>query len=259
MGRETETGSGPAGRPACRLIHRCRSEKCGPDVYLVPGWDRTLPAIRGREGRLDAHIGDLLADRNVYFCSGLPYYESHHDPVAIADALLDEISERSGEAVDVVGSSFGGVVAQLAKVKDPEGVGRVALLHSFDTITPFEGVVSRETAENLFKRIIGSELGKRVLGLANVDLDAETEESFERLFDFDVPEEIARHAGNIYALNCGMDSALGKTPDLPEDRVRRSLAGIHHILSEGDVGDLAAFLSPPKGGAPRGAARPPDA
>lgn len=228
---------------ACRLVESCEFDSCGSDAYLLPGWDGTMAYVKEGGCRMEEYSSLIFGDRDVYLCDGLPYYEALHRPGPILESLEEEIQEKSGGGpVDLLGSSFGGTLAQLEKLRKPEAVDKVALVHAFDCMEPLEGFISKGSAEYIFFNLLRTELGDGVADSVNTQMKRETRKGWKGLFELDVPDGIELHAEDIYALNCSMDSLVGRTPNLPEGSKRVKFKCLHHTVTEEDLRELRRFF-----------------
>lgn len=109
---------------SCKLVKKCESDKCGSDVFMLPGY---------LEEDMDFDNSIKFADwtfpkHDTYVC--FPTYKKNkHDIFPITDDLHKEIKRISGEEkISLVGFCFGGNVAQNYVVQHPKKVEKLALI-----------------------------------------------------------------------------------------------------------------------------------
>lgn len=123
----------------CSIAQECDRDRCRNDVYVLHGWS---------ENNLDLQFKALWFDsddRRKFECA-LPLSKCKYDIDCVLDALKKEIERNSGKAsVDIVGMSFGGMLAHIYAERHPDRVNKVGLITSFSRLHPLSIAVKKVT------------------------------------------------------------------------------------------------------------------
>lgn len=239
----------------CELVHKCRSEKCGDDIYLLPGWDKTLSLVRGNFGeRLESYTKPYFKNHTTYFCENLPLFEHEHKIDPITEELVKEINRLSGDKkVNLLGTSYGGIIAQRMASNHPDKVNKIALLFSFQKIAHDDNIgLSPKDVE----AISGWMMSDRVIqffkdifllydGVSRPDPSDDAlgrPKDIVTLFGIDEVEKNKNITADTFILNCHEDRLFGEIPNIEGAIVKINSPCAHHKMEVRDLTAIAKFL-----------------
>ena len=126
----------------CEIVHKCREKKCNSDVYILPGWDGSVPIVHGNLGmRFDSYLNEYFSKNDVYSCRNLPYYERDHDVEKVAEDVAKQIDKHSPKKrVALIGNCFGGMVAMEVAEKHPDKLSGMVLAFSLDSVPLYQKI-----------------------------------------------------------------------------------------------------------------------
>ena len=240
----------------CELVHKCRSEKCLDDLYLLPGWDRTLPIVRGDLGdRFDGYVNKYFNNHDTYSCANLPMFKTDHQIEPVVDALVKEIDRNSGDKkVALLGSSYGGILAQRMASTYPERVSKLALLFSWQRMLNGDvlGIPPREIKNiveswwasdriiNFFRDIFTPSDTSNPVEASDEFLGRP--QGFLNLLAVNEAKNNQKITAKTFVLNCLEDKIFGEIPNIAGATVKINSPCQHHRMEERDLKMVAEFL-----------------
>jgi pimeloyl-ACP methyl ester carboxylesterase len=233
----------------CEIIHKCRDKKCGSDVYILPGWDGSVPIVHGKLGmRFDSYVKEYFDNHDVYSCRNLPYYKNEHDIDEISRVMFDQIQAHSGqEKVVLIGNCFGGMVAQQVAADNPEKIKGMVLSFSLDSVPMYQDIakgagIQDSDMEYLLGMFLGSRTGQLLMDVFSDNEDLETVDGLMQYWRYDGKEVSEKIEVPTYVFNCTTDAVLGRFPDIKNAEREVDPFCFHHRIRPDNVESMAAFI-----------------
>jgi pimeloyl-ACP methyl ester carboxylesterase len=234
----------------CEIMHKCRNKKCGDDVYVVPGWDGSVPIVFGNRGwRFDSYVSEYFPDNDVYICQNLPYYELDHKVDKIAKALLKQIDTHSkGKSVALIGDCYGGMVAQEAILKEPKKVNKLVMLQTFDSVPIYQQAgksvgMNDRVLEWIMSTFMNTRVGQWALDIFSDHEERETVEGLMNYWRYNNEDNIEKIEVPTYVLNCSSDILIGRFPEIKGAKKDIDPFCFHHRLRPDNVKAMADFIN----------------
>lgn len=237
----------PPDGEGCVLLHKCRSDSCKESIFIVPGWDLSLPIVEGgtRGDRFHHYIKHYLKNHDTYYCKNLPYYENKHAIGPITEALEEEVTRiNKNKQVILIGTSYGGTIVQKFASRNPKKTKKIALLFTIDSF-PHEENLNLDRAE--IKGIY--DFAKRIPMvndyINNLSEYGKGEGSLEDLFNYldtNLIEENKNIQADTFVLNCDSDTFIGTIPNISGAKLKIKSPCTHHVFFESDIKEVADFI-----------------
>lgn len=176
-----------SGNKKCFLAQECKGEACGRDLYVIPGY---------REDNCDLDFKKIalpLTNRRIFHCY-LPFEKCKYDIPCIGEALHTEIKEKSADTVDIVGLSFGGIIAQTYTETHPEQVNKIVLFNTFSSLASWF---------KAYRRLVHPE-------------------HMKNLEKYNFPKLSRKIKVKSFVYNCLLDRVIGEFPQVNEESVEHN-------------------------------------
>lgn len=234
----------------CTLFHKCRESVCKEDVYIVPGWDGSVPIVDGNLGwRFDSYVEKYLPKHDVYSCNNLPFYKHNHNITKIAEALMKQVDKHSKEKkVSLIGSCYGGMVAQEVAKKNPEKIESMVLAFSFDRMPLYQDLLAKldttgEFTEHAMELFMESRIGGVFMDIFSDNENRETPSGMMEFFKYDNKEGVKEIEIPTYVFNCSSDILLGRFPEIKGAKSVIDPFCFHHRIRPDNVKAMADFIN----------------
>ena len=192
----------------CVLANDCRGKTCKNDTYFLPGYIEDFRKFQFFSMDFDAN------NRRKFHCY-LPFNECGYDIRCILDNLDREIQTHSKkQKIDLLGLSFGGMLAQAYSAEHPDKVDKMVLIQSFSSIHDWLYDIKR----------------------------LENPKHLRNMKEYDINALKKAHPREVFIHNCFMDLFMGDIPNYNGSEGFNEPFCLHGTVSSKAKGAIKRFM-----------------